>query len=209
MRRRGFTLLELLLAMTMSATIAGTLAASLYVAYRARNSANRAVESSRVLRATGDLVRRDLNNSLPPNGILAGSFLGYADSMNFFCSGAERKALTQGDIKQVEYAIAADPTDPARNDLVRRVTTNLLAPVQEQPPDELVCRDVREFALTYYDGTTWNDTWDSTEHNNLLPLVVQMKLVFVPIDGEQTEITRTFNIPCAVMDESALSGGGL
>ena len=52
-RRRGFTLLELLLALTVAATITASLATTLYTAFRARTSAERAIESTRSLEAIG------------------------------------------------------------------------------------------------------------------------------------------------------------
>jgi len=177
-RRTGFTLLELMLALTMAATIAGSLAASLYVAYRARNSVDAAIDAAHANDAVNDIVCRDLANAVQPNGILASTFLGDATSLQFCCTGGETHGTVPGDLKQVQFSVTDDPSDSSSSVLVRSVTSNLLAPVQPVPVDEVICRNVQSFALSYYDGANWTDTWDSTQQNNTLPVAVEMVITY-------------------------------
>jgi hypothetical protein len=69
-------MLELIIATSMMAVLALTLYTSLRVAYRARDTANAAVGPARSAELAVGLVRRDLENALPPKGILAGPFIG-------------------------------------------------------------------------------------------------------------------------------------
>ena len=211
--RRGFTLLELLLSVVMTAIIAGSLAASLYIAFRARVSAQRAIEANRVIDTVGDVMSRDIANALPPGGILAGTFIGETDSLDFYCTGPESKATVQGDCKRVQFAIVSEAEGSSQNDLVRYVTTNLLAPILVDPTEELLCRGVQSFSLSYFDGANWNDTWDSSQHNNTLPVAIQLALVLQPLraDDPPIQTVRTITLPCGLADTTqiSLTGGGL
>jgi prepilin-type N-terminal cleavage/methylation domain-containing protein len=97
--RRGapaFTLLELLVALTMTAIIAGSLYSGLRTAFRARTSAETAVEPVRTAGLTLGLLRADIESALPARGVLAGPFVGVdgtgeagqpADALEFFTLG--------------------------------------------------------------------------------------------------------------------------
>lgn len=214
-RAPGFTLLELLLAVLITAIVAGSLAATLFVAFRARAHALEAVARTRAVDIASDVMAADLANALPQgsaSNTLAGPFTGAPDSLDFYCTGPESKATVQGDSKHIQYALAADPAKPSVTNLVRYVTTNLLAPVQLDPVQERVCRGVDSFTLSYYDGANWNDTWDPTQHKTL-PVAVQMTLVLSPATAgdEPIQTIRTIPISCGVVDTTQLSlpGGGL
>lgn len=211
-RRTGFTLLELLVALTMAATIAGSLAASLYSAYHARNSVDAAIEAAHSNDAVGDIIARDLVNAVPPNGILASTFLGDDVSLQFCCSGGDSHSTIPGDIKQVEFVVITDPDVPGATNLVRNITTNLLAPVQPDPVQEVICRNVQSFTVSYFDGTSWYDAWDSTQYNNTLPLAVELTIVQASPGNpdEERQIVRQVVLPCGVAASSTSSttGGG-
>lgn len=145
--RTGFTLLELLVALTMAATIAGSLAHSLYVSYHARNSAQAAIDAAHLNDAVGVILTRELVNAVPPNGILASAFTGDDQSLEFYSTGGESHSTIPGDLKMVDFLVISDPDNPGVNNLVRRVTTNLLAPVEPEPVDEVICRDVETFTV--------------------------------------------------------------
>lgn len=212
MRRapRGFTLLELLLSVVMTAIIASSLAASLYIAFHARVTAQQAVEATRVIDAVGDVLSRDIASALPPTGALAGTFVGTVDSLDFYCTGPESKATVQGDCKHVQYAVVTDATNASRNDLVRYVTTNLLSPTLVDPAQETICRGVQSFSLSYFDGANWTDTWDSSQQNGTLPVAIQFTLVLLPArPGEEPlQTVRTIALPCGVVNTTQLSTGG-
>jgi hypothetical protein len=44
------------------------------------------------------------------------------------------------------------------------------------PDEEVLCRGVRSFTLRYWDGYTWQDVWDSTQVDNMLPAAVEARL---------------------------------
>jgi hypothetical protein len=101
------------------------------------------------------------------------------------------------------------------------VTSNLLAPVAPQPYEEVLCRSVRNFNLRYFDGTQWQDQWDSTTLGDTMPTAVEVHLEF-DVHGDDGSVrpyslTRVFAVPCAqaasgstetVSGGEATGGGG-
>ena len=127
-----------------------------------------------------------------------------------------------GDVKQIEYSceLAQDTGEPS---IIRRITTNLLAPTTPVPRMETVCRGVKTFTLRYYDGQTWQDTWDSTAQNTdqtgILPKAVEVTIELQPPldkvgrrkfrDNETYLATRVLLVPCGQdAVASTASGGG-
>lgn len=181
-RPRGFTLLELLVAIVLMVIVAMSLAASMRIGFKARDSAESAVEPGRTAALAFEVVRGDLESAAPPRGILAGAFVGTAstddkgesDDVFFYSTTAgPQHDYGTGEVKQIEILAYTDPTTGEHN-LVRRVTGNLLSEVQQQPDEEVLCRNIGSFTLMYFDGTDWVNSWDSTQYDNTLPSAIQM-----------------------------------
>src|SRR5438105_15902932 len=81
---------------------------------------------------------------------------------------AEDTPMSEG-VRKVELLIRTDMTPPT---LVRRVTRNLLASTDPPVEEEIICRDVRSLSLRYFDGTAWQESWDSTTVGDVLPVPV-------------------------------------
>lgn len=109
----GFTLLEVIVAMAVVAMIAAALFASLTVAFRARQSAERGLAHIRQARVTMDLLGKDLQGALPPTGILAGAFIAQPDatgqemdSLEFFSVAPPGPAIEgAGDVQRVLLSV--------------------------------------------------------------------------------------------------------
>lgn len=242
-RRSGFTLLELLVALGMVAIISLSMFQSLRVAVRAKSTAEAAVAPSRSSDIAMDLIRGDLENVLPPRkenlesdalppAYLAGNFTGVdtltdrgqpGDDVTFFTTrdgpshDADNSAQVgvptgDGEVHHVELTVL---TDPRTGDhvLVRRVISNILAPQEVQPDDEVLCRGVWSFNVRYYDGTSWVDTWDAyndnldANGNPQLPAAVEVTLELEPKGPDGTvdpqarphRYVRIFPISCSTL----------
>jgi type II secretion system protein J len=204
----GFSLIELLLAMTMVSMLALSLYTAMNVTIRARRSASLAVEPTRAAVVAADLLRQDLESVPPPTGILAGPFIGVHaaggsgdnDTVQFCTIGADAGAaddvpLAEG-IRRVELIIRTDTSPPA---LVRRVTRNLLASSEPFVEEEILCRNVSSFSMRYYDGYAWQENWDSTTLGDVLPMAVSMTLqIGDGSDGQVPQrISRVIELSCA------------
>jgi type II secretion system protein J len=216
--KRGFTLLEVLAAMAMVATLAGALYASLSIAFRARNSATRSLEPVRKCATAVAMLRADLQSAVGCKGLLAGPMLGESqtalagqagDSLEFYAAvGEPRDTGVGGDIRKIEIS-CEQATETGDNILYRRVTSNLLASRAVDPQEQVICRGVRNFTLRYYDGTTWYDAWDSTAVGDVLPVAVEVTVELAgppgaPSDQAGYRMSSIVLIPCGqpVTDEA-------
>ncbi|MBV8782115.1 MAG: prepilin-type N-terminal cleavage/methylation domain-containing protein, partial [Phycisphaerae bacterium] len=178
-RSRGFTLLELLVAMAMVAVLAGSLYASLQIAFRAKKSAEDSVVESRTVDLAMEFLRNDIQNAMPPNGVLAGNFVGdqgdISTNLNFYSTVESPQHVDgNGDIKLVELTLDTPDSNGGSSGpdvcLVQKITRNLLSSTQMNPDEEVICRGVTGFTCRYFDGQNWQTSWDSSQENNILPL---------------------------------------
>ncbi len=210
--RPAFTLLELLVAMTLVVIVALTLAASLRIGFTARSSSEKLLEAGRSSELVMEFLRNDLQCALPPRGVFAGAFVGTdnrdnrgndADDLIFYSTAPSplHPQGGNGEIKQIELT-SYQPANSADHVLVRRSLNNLLAPQQEQPDEEVLCRHVSGFGVRYYDGTDWLDNWDSTQQSDSVPMAVEVTLALETADKNAdgspriARYTRIFQLPC-------------
>jgi type II secretion system protein J len=232
--RRGFTLIELVLAMGMVAILAVSMYASMKVAFDTQQTATEAVEPGRTADLAFEFIRQDLQNTMPPHDpstftsqyqYLAGSFEGQssggangsdADLIFFSTSSMKDHPSGNGEIKQIE--LTTDRVNGStKKSLVRKCARNLSVEVSPPPADEeVLCRDVDSFAIQYFDGTNWNDSWDSTQMTpNELPVAVQVTIVLdrtPPAPGSPRRLmkfTRTFQLSASTAAEDADITSGL
>ncbi len=185
-RRHGFTLIELMVAMMMVAVLAGSLYATLRIAFQSKQLAETAIEPARTADQAMEIIRQDLTNALEsknndttgnPQGIVGtiggavvnifeGTDNGNNDDVVFFTTAdSPQHQYANGDIKQVELTMI-QPSNSSNFVLVRRVIRNLLTTTPPSPDTEVICRNIAGFNVQYYDGTEWLDTWDSSAQIN-------------------------------------------
>jgi len=213
-KRRGFTFLELMLALAIVSIMAAAVVASWMAADRARRSVMNAVEPLRQGTTALDFMKRDFESTLPVTGYLSWRFWGgqstdvQTASYIQFCAAIDSPpdASMQSDIHQIAYTLIADGNT---YNLVRYVASNLLVPDGSDPVPELqevLCRGVRTFTVEYYDGTDWTTTWDSTQEasamgsqqSQLIPVALHVILELDPVteNGAPIQLERYFYLPC-------------
>ena len=189
---RGFTMIELLVALAMVAIVAASLTSALWSAYHETRQAQAVVAPSDQVSIALEYICDDVQNAyITPNiataaAPLATDFEGTqaqdtrgheADDLQFYSTAESPQHVdANGEVKHIEYTVE-QPVGGNDYVLVRRVIRNLLPPsVQPAPDEEIICRGVNSFTIQYYDGSNWNSTWDSTAENNELPAAVQVIL---------------------------------
>ena len=249
-RARGFTLLELLVALMMAGIVAGSLYSSLRIGFLARAAAEASLEPIRTAELATALLRADFESAMPAgDGVetIAGPFVAAdatgaagqaADTVDFFTlgnpadaqgaaaaaaqagpgmdaaagiTGGANSAPLPAEARRVQIGLTEypGPGGVAEQVLVRRVTTNLLSQVQVEPQEEILCRGVRALNFRYFDGTTWQDSWDSTLIDNHIPAAVEM---VVELDrsteaGERiVRFPRVYLLSCSTVATADLSG---
>lgn len=214
----AFTLLELLVAMTLMVVTAACLYTALYTGFRARRSASLAVEPTALAINAIELVKQDVYGVLPLGGTLTGTFLGTdarglngvdADSLEFYTThiyaGDDQLVGGLGKIELVLEQDNDEDTGQHRESyrLMRKITTNLLSPKTVDAEEQVLCRNVKSLNLRYYDEADgWTDEWDSTADANSLPVAmeVDIQVLHNGTKGAETGNTRrliqSFRIPC-------------
>jgi len=213
---RGFTLLELLVAMSLMVVVAACLYSALYTGFKARRSARAAVEpTSQAINAI-ELLKQDLVGVLPLGGGLAESFLGTSarnsegqdsDYVEFYTTHvyADEEELVGG-LGKIELTLEEDDDEDRENyRLVRRITRNLLSPQEVDPEDQVLCRNVISLNFRYHDGEGWFDEWDSSADANSLPLAMEVDIEVAYRNGngngatgqnQRRRLVQSFALPC-------------
>lgn len=215
--QRAFTLLELLVAMTIMSIIGASLYTSLHLAFRVRDSAEAAVEKARALEIAMSLIKEELSSAMPPSGVLAGAFEGEdgqdadgddADTLSFYSSDhVPEEDEIACDVRKVEIEMVEREGSDEKV-IVRGITTNLLSPKTLDPDAEILCGGVASLNFRYYDGSDWQDDWASGDNDNTLPEAVEITVTLAgdeDSDDEETaqnSLTQTVILPCGGGGES-------
>ena len=199
--QRAFTLLELLLAVLVFSIVLGAIHVVFFSAFKLRNNTCDAVERSLPLQQALSIIKRDLANLVPPGGPLSGALqstptltttasgVSMSNSVNrqsgpqfYTAVGIVDDNAPWGDIERVSYCLAPPTNNTPGMDLFRFVTRNLLPVMQDVTEDQFLMSGVDAITFQYYDGTAWQDTWDSTQVNsvtgltNNLPSAIKLEL---------------------------------
>jgi type II secretion system protein J len=188
--RRGFTLLELLIATVVGGIVLLVVQTAFFGALRLHDTTHaRHADDLALDRALG-LIRRDLAGLMLPGNVLAGHLqtttfsssvtdaFGERVSPDFYTNSGRIDGWNAfADVQRVAYFLA-DPADRDRpgKDLVRVVNRNLL-PVQEEPGDpQTILTGVAEASVEFFDGVGWTAEWDS-EVSESLPTALKFRFV--------------------------------
>jgi type II secretion system protein J len=226
----AFTLVEMILSIGVAAIVLVAVNAVLFTALHLREVTTAAVDAATPIDLAATFLRRDLACAVTPtNGtskILSGGFragtltsTGIAEPVAvelFTATGALSQNAPWADIQRVTYELKTATDASGRRDLYRSVTRNLLATTAvPDVENQLMLTGVERVRFTCYDGSMWQETWDTTSTtsvNTNLPLAVRVEIqlagsranepiqLVVPIDS----VSRTN----AVLTNSTSSTGG-
>lgn len=207
-RRAGFTLIELLLATAVGAIVLLVINATFFSALRLHDATHAAIDHDLVVQRALGIVRRDLEGLVLPAATqtantLAGPLqteafsetsldgVGERVTPDFYTNSGRIDGWTQyADIQTVAYYLtSSNAIGNANKNLVRLVTRNLLVPQQgvSTAEEQVILHDVISAGVSYYDGNSWVDTWDSTT-TSTLPYALRFSVVVAPRNGEAVRV---------------------
>lgn len=190
---RGFTLIEVLLAVAAFGIVLAAINTVYFSALRLRNKTAAGIDEAVPREHALAIIKRDLANLVVPGGMLSGAFqttslsnMVAGQSSPTFCttSAAMDDTAPWSEVQRVSYLLvdSTNRTSGGR-DLVRAVTRNLLPPVtQDQPDQQWLLSGVQALTFQYHDGSQWRDSWDSTiadtvtGETNTLPKAIKVQL---------------------------------
>lgn len=183
-RSAGFTLIEILLASTAAAIILLAVYGVFRNALHLRDSGVARIRESRGRLRASAVLRRDLQGAMVSGGVLANTLEGDSNKQGSLgtsgfpgylkmttTTGKDSADELYGDVQQVEYFIARDPSAGTGSGsinarqggtLVRAVTRDLLAATTVSTPrEEQILSGVESLRVAFYDGTTWQESWQA------------------------------------------------
>jgi len=204
----GFTLVELILAVGVAAIVLAAINGVFFSAMRLRDSTTRAVEASLPLQRAVDLLRRDLQNAMPPltNGVFSGTFkagqvlsTGLNQPVDLeLCTttGALKENEPWGEVQRVDYSLRP-PSDASAvgKDLIRSVTRNLLSTVPASPDDQSLLGGVESIEYACYDGYQWRGDWDTSVTDTNLPSAIRVRIRLAGPPGGTAPEPIEFTVP--------------
>lgn len=193
---RGFTLVEMILAVGITAIVLLAVSGIFFTALHLREATQALVDAELPLDQTGSILRRDLLCAMSPttNGIFSGDFkVGSVTSPGvsqpvvlelYTATGALSDSQPWGDVQKVTYELRT-PTAGSQpgKDLIRSVSRNLLATATVDVEDQWLMGGVAEFRVSCYDGTQWQQTWDTTDPTSATTNLPQAVKVEIQLTG--------------------------
>jgi prepilin-type N-terminal cleavage/methylation domain-containing protein len=198
----AFTLIELLLAVSIMVIIVAAINGMFFTALHLRNATVNSLETTLPVEQALDVIQHDLANVqcctntnslfLPPL-ITLNPTNAQPNQVgpDFYTSGGELDGVAPwGCMQKVDY-ILAPPTNGYRGpgrDLIRAVTRDLLPLSQPALPDEkhTILSGVQSLTFLYYDGTQWDQNWDTTQQTNL-PQAIKVQILMASASGQPAQ----------------------
>lgn len=171
--QRGFTLIEMLLAAAAAAVILAVMVNVYGRTVKLRNTSNEHTRASRLEARAIGVLRDDLRNARLSGGKMATKLDTGDTSAHTQFPGGLRFTTTSGrvnedkfgpELQQVEYYIEADgeSTDQKYGSLMRAVNRTLLGTLDQPDGVETVLTGVEAMEVGFYDGSQWQETWDTS-----------------------------------------------
>jgi general secretion pathway protein J len=193
---RGFTLLELLVAISILAMVSVLIYGAFAAMRKSKEGLERVQERYREGRMAMQRLSRDIESSylslhVPLDTRLVvqkTAFIGKrgtpTDRLDFnaFSNTRRDRDAHESDQAEISYFGSDNPEKGSTLDLVRRTSTHPDLDPQHGGRIEVLATDIDLFQLEYLDSQSgmWNESWDSTQATgqpNRLPLQVRITLI--------------------------------
>lgn len=213
----------------ISSVMVAILVAALYPVFRGvvqmENTTTDMLAAGRPLADLALPLRLDLENAVAPGGLLAGPLLSEKneeararrDRLEIYTTSARiSDSSPWGEICKVEYTLEEPETGgrDAGRELIRTVTRNLLASSDSTPTAYLLIDGVESLAFSFFDGETWQDSWDATSADTVMPEAIRVDITFVAAEAgrrQRPPLSWTFEIaaqPVSTPTAASSQGGG-
>ena len=205
--RRGFTLMEVMVAVAVTAAMAAMVAMAFQTGFNAREVVERDAEHYRQLRMAMARMEREIGaafvsdrfdarryrdqNDRPTN------FIGERDRLLFTSLAHQRLYVDakESDQAAIEYTVESSPDKEARGrqDLVRRENPVLGDHMDRGGAKDALFEGVKKLEFAYWDSDRkeWVDEWDTRrlERKSVLPTRVRIVLTALDENGKETRYT--------------------
>jgi general secretion pathway protein J len=209
-RARGFTLLEVVIAVAVTAFIGVTIAISFSTSMKTKDIIEGQAEHYRMLRGAFSRMTREIGAAYVSDRYDAKryrdafdrptNFVGARDRVMFSSLAHQRlyADAKESDQMIVEYSVKTSNEKGAngRSDLIRREKTLLEERMERGGTEDVLFEGLKKLEFQYWnpERKQWEDEWDTrrSDRKSLLPTRVRMTIVAVDESGkEQRYSTQT------------------
>ncbi|EPX58577.1 General secretion pathway protein J [Cystobacter fuscus DSM 2262] len=201
--RRGFTLLEIMIAVAITALMGAMVSMAFQTGFNAKEVVETEADHYRMLRAAMNRMAREIGsayvsdrydgsrfrdqNDRPTN------FIGESDSLTFSTFAHQRlyTDAKESDQAVVEYSLQTSTERGAngRMDLMRRENPNIGDRMDRGGTTDVLFEGAKKVEFEYWDSERkeWEDEWDTrrTEKKSILPTRVRITLVALDENGKE------------------------
>jgi general secretion pathway protein J len=227
-RSAAFTLLEVILALAVSAIVLSVISTVFFGALQLRNRTSAAFDELLPLQNALTVMKRDLGSVLPTGGTFAGSLqtvpgtdatallsaFGQGEPVSpvlHTASGRLSEFSPFGDVQKVVYFLIDATNYPAvGKDLVRVVSRNLTPAATEEVSTQWLMAGVESVRFQYLDNTAWTESWDSTTSSNL-PAAIKVQIVLATEPDQENPYFQApveLVVPIVVQAPAAVASTG-
>ncbi|MFN0057970.1 MAG: type II secretion system protein J [Planctomycetota bacterium] len=178
MKRAGFTLIELMIGLTIMVGVLGAAYMTLAAGYESREAVERRALVLQEARVTLRLITADLRVATPLS--VDDVFTGLSrevdgvelDNLDFATHNFRPTRPGEGDLCEVSYFVdRAEPGGPRC--LFRRRDARMDRELFAGGSRELIATGIAHFKVQYYDGYEWHDEWGERETADLRAAAAQ------------------------------------
>jgi type II secretion system protein J len=191
---KAFTLVEMILAIGVAALVLIAVNAVLFTALHLREVTTDVVDVATPVDQAFTFLRRDLQCVVTPtngtskflsgsfrvgNGITSAGVSEPAAAEIFTATGALSANAPWADIQRVTYELKNSTAGSGQRDLYRSVLRNLLSTTTPVVDDQLMLGGVASVKFFCFDGTQWQETWDTSDPTSAttnLPLAIRVEI---------------------------------
>ena len=202
---QGFTLIEVLMALSIAAVITVFLYETFISSSRVTEKIDQEREVYREIRLTTDQMTRELLSvylspfSTPPavpldfTGIHESGPEGSMDTLSFYAMSHLHLVPNQpdADLTLIRYYLEK-PAEAKWYQLNHEEYGHFLS--KGLPEKEVLIEQVKELNFQYFDGKIWLPAWDSKKSNQSIPVAVKVSLVVIRQDGTPEEWVHQINL---------------
>lgn len=211
---RGFTLIEMMLAVAILGLVMVMLAGSFRAVAAGKTQAESRMDANHRARAIlweiSDEIRGAVQTPLIPSRVL---FIGKAGIMNSTpLDSVSFSTLDPGHMRTVggfgaeqilTYSSAPNPNHPGWYLLLRTQSSALISNTAglAMPQPTVLARNLLSLHIRYFDGSVWKESWDSTSQlpGRALPMAVSIELrMAAPGSGRPMDFSTQVSVPMAV-----------
>ncbi len=199
--KRGFTLMEVMVAFTIVAIMGGLIWGSFGPFLRSKEVVESESEHYRTIQGALSRMSRELSMSFISNNFDHARYRDSHDQPTFFTGDRDRVSFTsfahqrrhtdakESDQAIFEYKMGRPPDDgPANEVLLRREKAALDEEYERGGSVDVLCDDIKKVRFAYFDDAKkdWVDEWDTRRDRKVLP--ERVKITVVSVDERSKEV---------------------